>query len=336
MMIQQVVLEINAHKNRIYDCFCYKGRAYTAGDNAIKIWDMTDLCGEHMRTCAHDTGPLTICREVDSYMVTGSANGALREWSLPHNVKKMEFRSSMWEHNGIINGVGYWTKASIRHLFSVSDDRSCRVWDLDVHQCIATIEPKDRTSGTLRSVATSDEFLFLGSSNGQIYAYMLERECRRPDRHVCRLPAGPVPYCPQTKFQHGDHVIGALEVGGFHHADDLLFSGSWDGSVWVWAIPEEGLEFEILYKFEDGHTLAVNCLCSSWAHLVTGGDDGVLNIYNLYSFDWSKCREKRLEVNGRVRCISLADEDDIEQDVAFLFVGTNKGELSVIRLGGYI
>lgn len=97
-----------------------------------------------------------------------------------------------------------------------------------------------------------------------------------------------------------------------------------------------GLEFEILYKFEDGHTLAVNCLCSSWAHLVTGGDDGVLNIYNLYSFDWSKCREKRLEVNGRVRCISLADEDDIEQDVAFLFVGTNKGELSVIRLGGYI
>lgn len=37
MMIQQVVLEINAHKNRIYDCFCYKGRAYTAGDNAIKV-----------------------------------------------------------------------------------------------------------------------------------------------------------------------------------------------------------------------------------------------------------------------------------------------------------
>lgn len=37
-------------------------------------------------------------------------------------------------------------------------------------------------------------------------------------------------------------VIGALEVGGFHHADDKLFSGSWDGSVWVWRIPEEGCQ----------------------------------------------------------------------------------------------
>lgn len=62
-----------------------------------------------------------------------------------------------------------------------------------------------------------------------------------------------------------------------------------------------GLEFEILHKFEDGHTLAVNCLCSSWAHLITGGDDGVLNIYNLYSdYDWGKSREKRLEVNGAI------------------------------------
>ena len=30
------------------------------------------------------------------------------------------------------------------------------------------------------------------------------------------------------------------------------------------------------------------------------------------------------------------DEDDIEQDVAYLFCGTNRGELAVVRLGAYV
>ena len=69
-----------------------------------------------------------------------------------------------------------------------------------------------------------------------------ERACRRPDRHVCRLPAGPVAYCHQKTLTHGEEAISALEVGGFHHSDDLLFSGSYEGSVYVWSLPEEGLE----------------------------------------------------------------------------------------------
>ena len=32
----------------------------------------------------------------------------------------------------------------------------------------------------------------------------------------------------------------------------------------------------------------------------------------------------------------IPHQSDIEEDVAFLFVGTNRGELAVVRLGGYV
>ena len=67
---------------------------------------------------------------------------------------------------------------------------------------------------------------------------------------------------------------------------------------------------------------------SSWTHLITAGDDGKVVFYNLYSDDWSDAKEKQLHFEGRVKCLHIGDEDDIEQDVAYLFCGTNRGEVS--------
>jgi len=65
------------------------------------------------------------------------------------------------------------------------------------------IAPIDRASGTLRSVAVSDQFLFLGSSNGKIFVYLTACACRRTARHLCVLPPGPTPFCHQATLYHG-------------------------------------------------------------------------------------------------------------------------------------
>ena len=42
----------------------------------------------------------------------------------------------MWEHNKNLNDMAHWRMGSKSHLFTVSDDRSCRVWDLEVRRVL--------------------------------------------------------------------------------------------------------------------------------------------------------------------------------------------------------
>ena len=58
-------------------------------------------------------------------------------------------------------------------------------------------------------------------------------------------------------------------------------------------------------KFETAHALAVTSLVSSWAHLVTAGDDGKVVFYNLYSDDWDDAKEKQLQFEGRIKCLHI-------------------------------
>uniref|UniRef100_A0A7S2RZP4 Guanine nucleotide-binding protein subunit beta-like protein n=1 Tax=Rhizochromulina marina TaxID=1034831 RepID=A0A7S2RZP4_9STRA len=334
------VCEIQAHNRRIESCFGFRGFAYTSGDNCIKVWDMRERQGTLAHTCCKDTAPITVAMEIDAFLFLASANGALRKWSMPFKVTNIDFRGSMWLHNKVVNDMAHWKKGQESVLFTVCDDRICRVWDLTVNRCIHVIDPIDRESGTLRSACCSDQFFFIGSSNGRIDVYLTERKCRRQDRHICHLPSGPVPYCHQTTLSHGDPevrpVVTALEVGGFHHREDYLFTGGSDGRIQIFSLPDYGLEFPLVHIL-DLHTAPVTSLRCSWAHLITGGDDGRLNVLSLYCNDWKIALERRhILPKERVKCLFIADEDDIEQDVAHLYLGTNRGRLLMYRLGSYV
>lgn len=197
MFYMDVACEVKAHNNRIDSCMGFRGHAFSSGDNCIRVWDMREMQCKHVTTCCKDTSPINVCMEVDAFMYLGSGNGAVRQWSLPFKMKNIEFRGNMWLHNKVINDMCHWRSGETTRLFTVSDDRMCRVWDLTENRCIHVVEPIDREMGTLRSVCCSDRFLFIGSSNGKIYVYLTQMECRRPDRHECSLPTGPTPFCPQ-------------------------------------------------------------------------------------------------------------------------------------------
>jgi len=81
-------------------------------------------------------------------------------------------------------------------------------------------------------------------------------------------------------------------------------------------------------------------MCCSRNHLITGGDDGCVKVFALYSMDWglggSRALERVHKVHGRVKCMHLDMSGDVEAGVDLLHVGTNRGELVVLRLGAYI
>ena len=341
-----------AHGKAIQSCFGFRGYAYTAGDSRVNVWDMRKFEGTAAATCARDTTELTRILEIDAYLYTASSNGAVRQWSLPFNPEKVEFRGQMWLHNKSINDMCHWRFGSESKLFTACDDRECRVWDLTTNRCVHVIEPVDRMQGTLRSVACSDHMLFIGSSNGKIYVFLTEQKCRRQDRHECTVK-GPVPYCPQCELRYGEEnpempgefkpiVISAMEVGGFHHRDEVLFVGGEDGNIWIYAIPPEDtpVAMEPLVKLNNVHSARITDIKFSWAHVITGTSDGVVKIFSSHAVNWGEsgelALEKKLQLEGRVKCISIADEDDIEDHCAYVHIGTNRGRLYTLRLGGYL
>ena len=304
---------------------------------------MRKLEGNLLAECARDTCELTCILEIDAYLYAASLNGVVRQWSLPFNPKNVEFRGQLWLHNKNINDMAHWRFGSESKLFTACDDRECRVWDLTTNRCVHAIEPNDRQQGTLRSVACSDHMLFIGSSNGNIYVYLTEVKCRRTDRHVCNVK-GAVQYCPQCTLRYGPDdrpiVVSALETGGFHHRDEVLFAGGEDGNIWIYPLPEDSLEMQPLVKLNGVHAAGVTSIRFSWAHVITAANDGCIKIFSSHAVNWGEsgegALERKIQLEGRVRCISIADEDDIEEHVAYLYAGTNRGRLYMIRLGGYI
>ena len=91
-----------------------------------------------------DTTDVLAAVEIDAYMYLASANGALRKYSMPHNPKTMAFRGQQWLHSKRVNAMAHWRYGPQSLFFTVSDDRTCRVWNVtDSTECIDVIEPVD-------------------------------------------------------------------------------------------------------------------------------------------------------------------------------------------------
>jgi hypothetical protein len=48
-----------------------------------------------------DTCDMGVVMECDQSLYCASANGAIRQWSLPHDPRKVQFRAQMWLHNKV-------------------------------------------------------------------------------------------------------------------------------------------------------------------------------------------------------------------------------------------
>ncbi|CAM9243185.1 unnamed protein product [Ectocarpus sp. 6 AP-2014] len=212
--------------------------SHSEGDVAPRI----EVSWPSAGVCLRDTAPFTMILPVNSSIICCSSNGSIREWSLAHEVKNTRFLAQMWEHNGYITDVAF-TAPSVGfckahgapqhscYMYSVSDDRYLKVWDLATKDCLHTVKPKISDCGTLQSVTKSDFHLYVGSSVGRIVVFALGRVCQRPEKHRCHLYEKPQWFCEQETFDLGKDPVQHMVCGGVGGKFKYLFAGARDGTI---------------------------------------------------------------------------------------------------------
>ena len=108
----------------------------------------------------------------------------------------------------------------------------------------------------------------------------------------------------------------------------------------VWFVPDYGLEFQPARTWK-AHKGAVNAIASTWRHMLSVGDDGVLMVYELESLarirrldvrEWCVSRQllSRPDIPRRLKCISVQED---QEEGGMVAVGTNYGDIVVFSIG---
>ena len=360
----EAVANFEAHDGKIEDLFCFRKRIYTAGTKVVKVWGLEfdfndvqqfDEKGMEMYSLLHtpvrDTAIIGKIVRANQSLYSAASNGAIREWTLAHNIKNIKFSGAMWEHSAWVNHIMHSLPTPgtcsmhgvLNHiclLYTSSDDRSVLVWDSITRKRVAKIDPPNKNCGTMRNMSLSDRHMFIGSSNGIIYVYPYERTCERQDRHECHLEAGPKRFCLQTQLRHGTKAITSLLVSGPDHSLQKLFSGSQDGTIAVFQLYSEGYDFETIHVF-DVHKSAITGICCSWSHIYSASDDGTVRVWNIRTFDL----QRTLNCGMRIKCIYVDEAEELpEAEVAedkpppcgYLYCGLTNGYVQKWRIGTWM
>lgn len=141
---------------------------------------------------------------------------------------------------------------------------------------------------------------------------------------------GPQPYCLQTTLEHGDTILRCLLATGPSSTQTFLVSGAVDGTVNMWRIPPEGLDFQ-LYGTWDLHKGAIQSTAVTWNNLYIGSADGRFSIFNLSS---NPQFIRFIQCGVPIKSLYVA-EPTTEEDWSRLFVGLGNGQVQVWRLGLY-
>jgi len=260
----------------------------------------------------------------EGILLSCSSNGSIRQFSLQHDVKKTSFLRTIWAHKSWVNTAVFSTPyrpngmrdncpdhGILEHrcwVVTCSDDREVKLWDTATGELVKTEAPRVPRNGTIKSLAISTRHLFAGASTGAIYVYSIQKACEREDRHACTLAGSPQRLCLQTQLDHGTNIITALHVSGLNFRESYLFSGSRDGTIMVWELPEERLEFERLTVLD--HKKGIICMASTWSHMYSSGDDEKIKVWSLADLSL----QKMLNIGKRVKCMWAEDGTKIIGD----------------------
>merc|ERR1711916_222148 len=79
-------------------------------------------------------------------------------------------------------------------------------------------------------------------------------------------------------------MVTAIHCTGSFYVLSHLYAGYSTGQLAVWQVPYEGIEYTKVVHYR-AHTGAINCLASTFKHLLSCGDDGILLFIDLESFN---------------------------------------------------
>jgi pre-rRNA-processing protein IPI3 len=119
-----------------------------------------------------------------------------------------------------------WLLSNDCRIFSVSLDKTCKIWNLNNGQCLATIS--FNTPLTSLALDPAERVLYTGSNTGQIYACPLYRS----ESGVLQMLQGVSAFTPENHSFVGHQ--GSIHSLSVSMDASLLVSGSSDGTAQVW------------------------------------------------------------------------------------------------------
>jgi len=213
------------------------------------------------------------------------------------------------------------------------------------------VTPTSLRRQTLTCIAQSGRHLFAGSSQATISVFTMFDECERDDVHACSTPGASKLYClqitlklPPLLMSSGmPPAVTALQCSGYSYSFTHLWAADSTGQLTVWFVPEYGLEFQPAKTWK-AHAGSINAMASTWKHMITVGDDGMLLVYELDTLalirrldvqEWCIYRNllTRPDIPRRLKCLSIQED---QQEGGMMAVGTNYGDVIVMSIGRYV
>ncbi|KAJ8603798.1 hypothetical protein CTAYLR_000207 [Chrysophaeum taylorii] len=343
-----------AHARRVDAVRYHSGTILSSGEKRVLAFSHAgDFVCE---TAIHDTAVVCVVLVAAGSLWTASTNGAIREWSMPHDIERIEFRAQLWEHSKAVNdlcsteaAISFAGRQAPQKLVSCGDDRTVRVWNIVAKRCEAVLRPFNHYCATMRSVCVSDAHLFVGSSNGMVYAYSADGRTRRLSNKQKTRVGVEALFPLEMELANGDNVISAIRSAPAYRGTKdtttpstptrndshaVLYVASYDGSLRIWSIPKKNLDFELTHTITE-HTDRITALHVARQHVITAADDHTIRFYGLYhasDFD-DHALERVVRTESRIKCLDFSNSPSSSEYAGTLLCGMSNGVVQVYPCG---
>jgi len=332
-------------------------KCFTGGDHRINWSDIET--GQLVGTVSRDSGDLPFLTSFVGELFCCSTNGAVRTFTLSHQVKGMKLSKTLWNHFRSIKRMDFEIPSDgfcqvhgiMNHiciLYTTSEDRTIKLWDTSTFDCLATIQSPTLRTSTFHSFALSDRHIFAGTSTAAVAIFTKHNICERDDVHPCSNPRSNKMHCLQLNLILPKHltvsgtlpIVSALACAGPNYFKNLLWAADNVGYLTVWDVPYSGLDFKPIKSWKV-HNGGITQVTSTWRHLISIGNDGCLVLHDLRNLlkvrtinclQWAVYRGlvERPDVSRRLTCLYMIED---AENGGRMTVGTSYGEVYVMDIG---
>ncbi|OMO52062.1 hypothetical protein COLO4_37433 [Corchorus olitorius] len=281
-------------------------------DGKIRIWKIIKLSQKHQLLSTLPTVKDKLLHSV-----------------LPKNyVNVRRHKKKLWiEHWDTVSGLVINESGLI--MYSISWDKSFKIWNLKNQRCLESVKAHDDAVNTL--VVSENGTVYTGSADGLIRVW--ERDEKQERRH--RLVA--------TLNKHKS-TVNALALNG---DGSVLFSGGCDSSIMVWEWEKKGENINNDDDAEDhdqvgfvealwGHSGAILCLISVGDLFVSGSSDRTVRVWQRGKEGGFHCT---LVLEGHEKpvksLVAVPKHVSDEEDVFSICSGSLDGEIKVWEISDF-
>jgi WD40 repeat protein/transcriptional regulator with XRE-family HTH domain len=249
--------------------------AIGCANGAVKLWQVgTTFEGQILECLGHTNLIATVAFSPDgSILASGSADGTIRLWEPQSGLSLAVLGKDNSPISGIMRAVAFSPDG--KWLVTGGDDQTFYLWQVSNTQLVASVAAEQ---GWIMALAFSPDGKWLASGGfdgtiklWEMNAFLEEIKQSNFQNEINVKPAA-------VLKNHAKWVTSSSLV--FSPDNNLLASGSADGTVQVWTTVKQAFRLEHSLSNHNGIVLAVT-FSPNGKFLASSGGDGIINVYRV-------------------------------------------------------